>query len=275
MQIVKKTYVETSLGQVHYRYTPEPGSRQFPILFLHMSASSSACFEELMRTYAGEGYQCFAPDMPGFGQSFDPTPDPPAISWYVELYLGIFQALPAFSRGCHIFGHHSGAVIGTEFAVLYPEFVKSLILEGPAIMEKEQREALRKTSMVSFNKPVPDGTHWLKTWEYLLDHGGMSREELDLLQQETLDHGRAWKGRLQIYNCVWNHDGPTLFKKVQCPILAMCARDDVLWDHFGKIQELRPEVPAEEIKGANFGPSRDVRGISRLLTPFLEKVGSA
>ncbi|KAI0483346.1 Alpha/Beta hydrolase protein [Xylariaceae sp. FL0804] len=283
MSGIKKAYAETALGQVHYRFTPAPGTRRFPILFLHMSASSSACFEALMAAYAARGYQCFAPDMPGFGQSFDPATDPPGIPWYAGLYLEVFARLPAFARGCHVFGHHSGGVIGLELAAganaashshsHHPAFVvRSLCLEGPAVLDAEQRAAMG-AQMKAFNRPVRDGSHWRATWEYLQRHGGIPGAEVDLLQQETLDHARAWRGRMQIYACVFgaDHDGPALLARVACPVLALCARDDVLWAHFGAVSAARPDARTGEVRGANFGPSRDPDGIAGFLTPFLEE----
>jgi pimeloyl-ACP methyl ester carboxylesterase len=268
MTTIRKAYADTSLGQIHYRHTAE-GRNKYPILFLHMSASSSACFERLMNVFSSQGYQCVAPDMPGFGQSFDPLSDPPAISWYIDLYLEVFSGLATFEHGCHVVGHHSGGVIGVEFAVSHPGFVRTLTICGPVLMEKEQREAMRAKVTVPFNRPVPDGSHWLKTWEYLQHHGGIPADDLEVLQQETLDHARAWRGRIQIYNCVWDHDGPALFRRVACPVLALCAPDDVLWSAFGAVKTLRPDVQTAEVTGANFGPSRGAERMAEVLTPFL------
>ncbi|KAK3068094.1 hypothetical protein LTS18_000818, partial [Coniosporium uncinatum] len=72
--ILKKAYVDTTHGQIHYRYILPPAqhlAKIHPILFLHKSASSSASYESLMEHYASQGYACYAPDMPGFGGSFD------------------------------------------------------------------------------------------------------------------------------------------------------------------------------------------------------------
>ncbi|KXJ85924.1 Alpha/Beta hydrolase protein [Microdochium bolleyi] len=216
--VVRKAYTDSAEGQIHYRYTaPASDSSKLPILCLHMSASSSAIFEQLMRTFTAQGHACYAPDMPGFGASFDPSQDPPDIRWYVDLYLNVFFKsghFPELSRGCHVLGHHSGGVIGVEFAVSHPGIVKSLAVVGPVLMDAAQREKAR--GFQAFNKPVADGSHLTRTWEYLQSHGGITPSELDLLQQETLDHVRAWKGRLQIYGCVFgDHDGPSLYSQVK------------------------------------------------------------
>jgi pimeloyl-ACP methyl ester carboxylesterase len=65
---VVKAYYDTPEGQIHYRYlhAPVKDESKSPILFLHMSAASSHYYEKLMQLCAAEGYDCFAPDMPGF-----------------------------------------------------------------------------------------------------------------------------------------------------------------------------------------------------------------
>ncbi|KAJ1327412.1 2-hydroxy-6-oxonona-2,4-dienedioate hydrolase [Microdochium nivale] len=275
--VVRKAYADSAEGQIHYRYTvpASTSTTKLPILFLHMSASSSATFEQLMRIYSAQGHACYAPDMPGFGASFHPAQDPLNIRWYVDLYVDVFFKSGHFpslsSHGCHVLGHHSGGVIGVELAIFHPHIVRSLAVVGPVLLDADQRERAR--GFDAFNKPVADGSHLARTWEYLQSHGGITASELGLLQQETLDHARAWRGRLQIYSCVFgDHDGPSLYQQVKCPLITMCARDDVLWDGHAKIKDIRPDADAVEVKGANFTPSRDVEGVAAHYTPFLEQV---
>ncbi|KAH8899840.1 alpha/beta-hydrolase [Thozetella sp. PMI_491] len=278
---VRKAYADTPLGQVHYRHIAAAAGvpkKDGAVLFLHMSASDSASGHKLMTHFAAKGYATFAPDMPGFGGSFDPALDPPAISWYVDLYYDIFSKLPECSGGVHLIGHHSGGAIGTEFAVLKPDFVKSLTIVGPVAMSAEERAEFSKTTMVAFNEPVPDGSHLLKTWNYLTRQGaipvptGSEDPTLGLLHRESIAHIRAWKGRLQIYNCVWQHDGLLLLPQVKCPVLALCAKDDVLYPLFHYVTEVRPQTETVLITGANFGPDRGAESIIEAMTPFLEKI---
>jgi hypothetical protein len=53
--------------------------------------------------------------------------------------------------------------------------------------------------------------------------------------------------------------------------MLMCARDDVLWTYIQYVQDLRSGVKAVEIRGANFGLDRDVEGIEKSWTEFLEE----
>jgi hypothetical protein len=80
-----------------------------------------------------------------------------------------------------------------------------------------------------FNKLVQDGSHLIKTWDYL----GKSSLGGDLAykQLELIDHIRAWHVKAQIYTCSFKQGMWGLFEKVKCPILVLCARDDVLWPY--------------------------------------------
>lgn len=255
---IKKAYFDTKNGQqLHYRFSKLGTSMaitQPSVLLLHMSASSSKSCVALMQELSSRGFFCFAPDMPGFGESFNPKEDPKGIEWYSELYYEFFSKQFEFVRGCHIIGHHSGAVIGIDLVARYPGFVESLTLVGPAIMSADERRIMADKTMSPFDKPVADGSHLTKTWNYLLDHG-IPSNNVELQQRELLDHARAWRGRMQIYACVWAYDCAAALGRIaeDCKIMALCARDDVLWPYFGNVKGVRKEVHCQEIKGANFG----------------------
>ncbi|KAF2001593.1 alpha/beta-hydrolase [Amniculicola lignicola CBS 123094] len=295
---ILKAYATTPHGQVHYRYAlpPDSSASSFPtLLLLHKSASSSASMIKLMFHFSSLGYPCYAPDMPGFGNSFDPSPsdisviEKEGIVWYCNLYISVFTNLGFWNvknGGVHIIGHHSGAALAPQLAVLAPDIVASICLVGPTVVGERERIAMREKFMVPFNTPEPSGAHLQKTWDYLGRMGVTSAgsgssppkecsdEDLELWQRELLDHVRAWKGRLQIYGAVWAVDAEHLFLQVKCPVLALCARDDVLWEHLGYVKKVRPNdasVGVAEVKGANFSVDRDAVGVIEVWKPFLEK----
>ncbi|KAF2494127.1 alpha/beta-hydrolase [Lophium mytilinum] len=274
MTSIKKAYADSSIGQIHYLYALAPKNvekKSHPMVLLHMSASSAFSMASLMKVYAPHGYDCYAPDMPGFGSSDDPLEKPPNIAWYANLYAALFETLGIAKVGVHLVGHHSGGVIGIEIANLHPTIISSLCLIGPAIMSASERAELRKSFFEPFNKPVADGSHLLKTWHYVADEG-IPTTELELLQRETLDHIRAWKGRSQIYDCVWEQDSQKLVKIVGCPMIAVLARDDILWSYIGHLKDIRPDVKICECPGANFEPDRGTEAIVEHLSEFLTTV---
>ncbi|KAF2495861.1 alpha/beta-hydrolase [Lophium mytilinum] len=274
---IKKAYADTPLGQIHYRTALHPSPTKNPLILLHKSASSSACYDLLISHYSSLGHPCYAPDMPGFGNSFDPSDSDVAdihkrgTGWYVSLFMTVFQSLGLCEPGkkVHLIGHHSGAALATELAAEYPEWVSSVLLVGASVMDEAERAEMRKTYFDPFNTPVADGSHLLKTWTYLekMGVGG----DLALQQREFLDHARAWRGRMLIYGSVWDQDAVGLYMRIQAPMVVMCARDDVLWKFFGNVKALRGDVEAVECGGANFTVDRDVEGVVRTWDMLMAK----
>jgi pimeloyl-ACP methyl ester carboxylesterase len=266
---IKKAYADTPIGQIHYRSAIPTSSTKTPLLLLHKSASSSASYHLLMNHYSSRGHPCYAPDMPGFGSSFDPSEADVAdihklgTGWYVSLFMSVFRSLGLCTPGSkvHIIGHHSGAALATEIAAENPNWVASVLLVGASVMDEEERADMRKTFFDPFNQPVADGSHLMKTWSYLSKMG--VGDDLVLQQREFLDHARAWRGRMLIYGSVWDQDAVGLYMKIKAPMAVMCARDDVLWRFFGNVKALREDVEAVECGGANFTIDRDVETVVR------------
>lgn len=273
---IRRAYVDTTQGQIHFRHVV-PNNSKGPLVFLHKSASSSASYDSLMKAYSSKGYACYAPDMPGFGASFDPTETQvgeiraQGTSWYADVFMQAFEGMGLDISGVSgkipIIGHHSGAVLAVELAATRKEFVASICLVGPAVMTEEERVEMKSHYFDTFNKPMPDGSHLIKTWEYLRDMG--VGDDMDVWQREAVDHIRAWRGRNLIYGAVWAQDAEDLYKSIECPIMLMCARDDVLWKFFEYVKDLRPEAIAVEVGGGNFELDRDVEGIEKAWTAFL------
>lgn len=220
-----------------------------------------------MLHYADQGFSCYAPDMPGFGASFDPTPEQEVeiertgTEWFAAIFMTALERLGITKERFHIIGHHSGASLATQIAASHPELVHSICQIGATTIGYEERQRMREIYLVAFNQPTPDGTHLQKTWDYLGKMG--IGDDLELRQREALDHIRAWKGRMLIYSAVWNQDAERLFLEVKCPILVLCAKDDVLWEHMENVKKLRANARTGVVGGANFSPELDVLGIVR------------
>ncbi len=205
--------------------------------------------------------------MPGFGGSFDPTEEQAeeiersGTEWFTSVFLAVFDRLGITASKFHIIGHHSGASLATQIAATHPYLVASICQIGATTIGYEERQKMRERFLVPFNKPAEDGSHLQKTWDYLSKMG--TAGDLELRQREAIDHIRAWRGRMLIYSAVWNQDAETLFAKVQCPVLVLCAPDDVLFEHMQNVNTIKPEARTAEVGGANFSPDLDVDGIVR------------
>lgn len=262
--MITKGYANIPAGQVHYRSLGGPG---VPVVCLHQTASSGAMWIKVMEQMHGER-AFLAPDTPGFGGSFDPQQTPPSMFTYAAWIL---EALDALGVGqMHLLGHHTGACIAAEIAVRHPERVLSCAFIGPVPLTQEERDEFRKHYRTPFS---PDGAgNYLKTtWGYLAGLGADA--DLDLHHREVVDTVRAYMGRFMAYSNVWDQDWTALYKAMTCPILVMCARDDVLFPFFERAREIRPEVDSALLQGANFEPDLDPEGVVAAYRAFLAKHG--
>ncbi len=262
--MIKKAYVDTSLGQIHYRYSKAEGSKSLPLVLLHKTASSSRMFEKVMLQLQDQ-YNMFALDTPGFGESYQPE-HVPDTNYYIDALLAALDGLGI--QEFNLLGHHTGANFGVEMAVKVPGRVKRMILIGPSILTIEERDHYRTVFGPAFNKPVADGSHLQKTWDYIAKMGGSSSVELH--QREAIDHIQAWRGRNQAYTVVWDQDFGDYYRRVTCPMQVMCATDDVLWPYFDRALKAQPKAHSAVIAGANFEPDIDPAGIATAARTFLD-----
>lgn len=257
---IRKGYADCSDGQIHYRFQAGEEGKT-PIVCLHQTASSSAMYEKVFPRLSGLG-PLIALDTPGFGGSFDPQ-DTPSIRQYADWLLEACDNLGIDEF--HVLGHHTGACLLAEMAAAHPERIKSAMMIGPVPLTPEESESWRG----HFRKPLsPDsnGAYLKQTWDSLVEG---ANHDIELHHREVLDTLRAYTGRFKTYSAVWDQDFTALYKKISCPILLMCAEDDVLWPYFERAQTMRPDAIAATIRGANFEPDLDPDGVSDNVRKFL------
>lgn len=240
--MIRKGYVDTAAGQVHYRMRPGEGT---PIVCFHQTASSSAMFERFMALWTGP-QPIYALDTPGFGGSYEPQGQP-TMRDYAAVLL---EAATALGLGrMHLFGHHTGACIAIELADLAPARTASLAMIGPVTITREEAGAFKSVYPKDF-RLKPDGSHVRAMWDYVASIGGASSVELH--HREFVDTARAWAGHIRVYSAIWDQDFTALYAKVSAPLLIMCSPDDVLWPIFPRAKQLRPDARAVELGGSNF-----------------------
>lgn len=106
--------------------TGHPGGRV--VLFIHGITGSRRYFLKKVRPLMRD-YRLLLPDLPGFGDSPKPRTD-----YNLELYRdtvrNTVEAAGCHREPIHIVGHSLGALIALEYAALYPQHVKRMVLVG-------------------------------------------------------------------------------------------------------------------------------------------------
>jgi len=99
-------HVEVPQGRIFFREWPAQGVEKGAVLLLHGLFADSQSFTTLGRKLAARGYRCFAPDLPGHGETVSAVTSPD------EIASAISTSLPPLRF--HIVGHSFGAVIAAR-----------------------------------------------------------------------------------------------------------------------------------------------------------------
>jgi pimeloyl-ACP methyl ester carboxylesterase len=218
---MKKAYVDTLQGQVHY-VTAGEGK---PLMLLHETPRSWISYARMIPHLSA--FRVIAMDTLGFGNS-NKAPNDYDISDYAANVVSFLDVL-GIAR-THVVGDHTGAAIGVETAIIAPDRVDRLVLSGlPFYLNEDERVARRQQIMArDLDSRAADGSHCSRIWQYLLNTripgGGktvLGADDIDLLAEISLDAlnaGVAWK---QMEIAMVDYDPRPRLPLVRSPTLAI------------------------------------------------------
>lgn len=259
----KRGYVDTPMGQVHYRKMGPVNGQGTPVLLLHQTPWFSVQFATTMPYLAEQGLAVVAPDRPGYG--FSDVPDaPPAIEDYADNLIHVMDGLGIESAV--VLGHHTGASVAAAFAHRHPGRVSKLILHGtPLYTKEEQAQRLAR----------PHWDRWLeKDGAHLGDRFAMRAQRLPEgpglqgVQWSTLSFFLAGETEWYGHKAAFAYDMETALKEITVPTFIMSHKGDALYSQTKRVQTLRPDFTYMEFEG----------GYSHVMyddpEPWAEKVGA-
>jgi pimeloyl-ACP methyl ester carboxylesterase/CRP-like cAMP-binding protein len=112
-------------------FVQESGPVGAPLAILIHGWSSSSFTWAPVLPALNRRYRCVAIDLPGFGNSPQPT-RPPTIAWYADLVAGVIEQLGQ-ERPALVLGHSMGGQIGATLALRHPALIEQLVLLNPAL----------------------------------------------------------------------------------------------------------------------------------------------
>jgi pimeloyl-ACP methyl ester carboxylesterase len=163
---IRKAYMECRYGQLHVTTAFPVGGgfdEHATLVCLHRCSLSSRVFRPFMEEI-GRDRSIYAPDLPGCGESDAPA-ERPAIEDYAAAIADFLDQMRF--RQVDVLGHHTGALIAAELALLRPQTVRRLIFVGLPILTNEERAAWART--VAPLAPAPDGSHLVTDWKRMID----------------------------------------------------------------------------------------------------------
>ena len=258
---MKRAYIETKEGQIHYRYD---GSGE-PLLLLHQVAWSSEEYTKLLPILA-KSYRVVAMDILGYGVS-DHPPYEYQIHDYARSVVEFLNALQV--KRTNVFGHHTGALIGVELAAGYPERVDKLVVSGcPCFKNDDKRLPLFWDKFESM-KIDPYGSHLLKIWHTLRDAD--FKAPVDLLENFAENYIKASLRGEEAHWAVFRYDARVRLPLIQSPTLAISGTRDTFLKDLDDIKSLVNRCRTLTIKGGGaFICQSYPNALARAITDFLK-----
>lgn len=235
---IRRGFVDLAHGQTHYRMAGDAGE---PLLIIHASPGSSRQQVRLIEDFAGEA-RVFAPDTPGNGDSAPLGPDEPTIIDLAGAVRGFMDA--AGIDRARVYGSHTGASIATELAIMAPDSVSHLVLDGLSAMTDDDLADVLANYAFPF-VPDLDGAYLIRLFQFCRDQylffpwykrtrdgrrdGGLgSAEDLHAWITEVMKASQTY--HLNYRAAFKWQPGPRL-PLLDCPTLLMAAINDPLFDH--------------------------------------------
>ena len=228
--MMRRGYVDTSLGQIHYR-TQGEGAH---LVLLHATPRSSRIFERIAYLLSAN-FQVVAFDTPGFGNS-DPLPADTSIDGLATAFLEAMERLHL--PRAYVLGYHTGNKIAAAMTASSPDRIARLMLVGMShslVINRSRREAaihaiVDKSLHHQQDSTVEIHRRWTKTFAavsecWLKPHivGKPDLNELDLavLQAEVLDIIQCRKSVDPIYRANFDFDFQAALEKIDIPTLVL------------------------------------------------------
>ena len=166
---ITKDYATTDYGQLLVRSLADVAGR--PLVLLHGSPTSAQALEPLLVELAA-GRPLVALDTLGNGDSDKPDRDRhpqfahPSIRDYAPVVVAALDDLGIVEFD--LYGTHTGAAIAAETAILVPDRVRNLILDGVAMFDEETVADFMANYFIDLS-PRWDGTHLIAAWAWMRD----------------------------------------------------------------------------------------------------------
>jgi len=131
---------------------PEADANGRTVVLLHGKNYASAYWKRTIEALVDRGYRVVAPDQIGFGKSSKPVD-----------FQYTFHALAHHTRnlldeagvdGASLVAHSMGGMVGTRFALMYPDFTEKLSLVNPIGLEDWKRKVPYRTVDEWFQKEL-------------------------------------------------------------------------------------------------------------------------
>jgi pimeloyl-ACP methyl ester carboxylesterase len=260
---MKRGYIDTPEGQVHYR---AEGNGE-PLLLLHKAGLSSDEFTEML-PFLGKKYHVIAMDALGYGNTEMPSVEP-GFDDYVNNVLHFLAAMKI--KKTNILGHLLGSSFAVEIAAVHPALVKKLILWDAIYLEPQVRKDTQAEYSTEHMEFKVDGAHLLKVWN---SRNPKPDSNLKLIQRSAIEYMKSSLGEASgvSHRALFSYDIEPKLPMITCPTLLMHGSGGPL---FARQAAIRDAIPGcREVTLDIPGPFpfwEKPAEISKVIVDFLQK----
>lgn len=214
---IARGYVGAPGEQVHYRELGDPALPT--VVWLHQTASSSAMWQRVLPLLPGLHH--LALDTAGFGGS-DPLPGAPGVGDYAARLASAIDALT--DEPVLLVGHHTGAVIAGELAVLRPDLLRGLVLLGCVVIESDAEQA---RSQATYHRWEIDARG-----DYVVEHliprllKSVTRDDPEHMESELVSYLQAGPAYTVAYDAVYAYRAGERLPLVTTPTWCAVGEDE-------------------------------------------------
>lgn len=153
MNVIRRRFFDLADRQIHYRERAGDGR---PLVALHHLPGSARQIEDVMAALTDR--HVIAPDLAGTGDSGLHPVAAPTIADYARDVLALIDGLGLAS--VDLYGSHTGACLAVEMAILAPDRIGRVILDGVPIYAPAEASELI-AHYAPFVEPDANGAHLL------------------------------------------------------------------------------------------------------------------
>lgn len=241
-----RAYADGPHGQVHFQETVGDG---VPVILCHQAPMTSRQFESVYPLFEKQRVRAIGVDYPGFGNS-DPTSEPATISDYANAVVAVMDHLDIAQAD--IVGHHTGALVANELALLHPNRARNIIMHGPTPLTEEEREHWHEYTRINEKefKHETDGSHlaelFSRRWARTLP-GADPALVTRYVVEAMMGLGPFWYG----HNAAFNYDHEAALKKLQHRALILTNSGDIIFDLSERAHAMRPDLEYIKMEGGD------------------------
>lgn len=255
--MIRRGFVDLEIGQVHYRHV---GSTENPTLvMLHASPGSSRQLESLMVKMA-KRFHVIAPDTLGNGDSVPPEQNQPEIVDYAHATLATIDVLGI--KEFKLYGTHTGARIACKIALMVPDRVDRLILDGFGLYTPKDLDKILEIYAPEMT-PDQQGVYVMQAWQFCRDQmlwfpwyrrDANCRVPHDLPDEEFLYHRfieilKALRTYHKSYRAAFRFSMSEFVPQLTCPTMITFAENDLVRSVFEDACALLPGAETALLPG--------------------------